>query len=60
MTMHQPPPPTRAQLHEQACVHCGGEDGELVPAGHVYTPTSATSAPLGWPVVAHQSCKEDM
>ncbi|GHF77308.1 hypothetical protein GCM10018790_64270 [Kitasatospora xanthocidica] len=45
-------PPSRAQLHEQACIHCGAEDGELAPAGHVHTVTGENSAPLGWPVVA--------
>ncbi|MFJ9443265.1 hypothetical protein ACIRRH_15545 [Kitasatospora sp. NPDC101235] len=55
MTTHQQPP-TRAQLQAKACICCGREGGELVPAGHVYTPTGETSAPLGWAVVAHPDC----
>ncbi|WP_158845301.1 hypothetical protein [Streptomyces sp. NRRL WC-3742] len=47
---------TRSQLQGTACIQCGGEDGWLVPAGHVYTPTGARTAPLGWPVVAHPGC----
>ncbi|MGA5820784.1 hypothetical protein ACPC54_23325 [Kitasatospora sp. NPDC094028] len=49
-------PPTRAQLQAEACIRCGGEDGELVPAGHVETPTGPGRAPLGWAVVAHPKC----
>lgn len=53
-------PPTRAQLQAEVCIRCGREEGELVPAGHVYTPTGKGSAPFGWAVVAHPACvKED-
>ncbi|MFJ2191938.1 hypothetical protein ACIOJE_29065 [Kitasatospora sp. NPDC087861] len=53
------PPPTRAQLQGAACIRCGGEGGELVPTGHVYTPTSPGQAPLGWAVVAHPKCTKE-
>jgi hypothetical protein len=56
VTTHHQPPPSRAQLHEQACIHCGGEEGELVPAGHFPLCTRKDRAPLGWPVVAHPAC----
>jgi hypothetical protein len=52
-------PPTRAQLQASACISCGTEDGELVPAGHVYTPTIPNHAALGWAVVAHPQCIEE-
>ncbi|MDH6710498.1 hypothetical protein P3T27_007248 [Kitasatospora sp. MAA19] len=55
MTTHQPEP-SRAQLQAKACIRCGREGGELVPAGHVYTSTSEGQAPLGWAVVAHPKC----
>ncbi|MFD0405641.1 hypothetical protein [Kitasatospora sp. NPDC127116] len=52
-------PPTRAQLHERACIHCGSEDGELVPSGHYPMTTRRGFAPLGWAVVAHPTCTEE-
>jgi hypothetical protein len=57
VTTHQQPP-SRAQLQGLACVRCAGDGGELVPAGHVYTSTGSTTAPLGWAVVAHPACLE--
>ncbi len=51
--VHGPPTEvqvTREQLHGRACVLGAHHTGPVVPAGHVYTPTSG--APLGWPVVA--------
>ncbi|MEU8920275.1 hypothetical protein AB0D10_04965 [Kitasatospora sp. NPDC048545] len=48
---------TSEQPHGRACIHDAEESGALVPAGHVYTPTSGS--PLGWPVVAHPQCIEE-
>ncbi|MER6396827.1 hypothetical protein ABT263_12310 [Kitasatospora sp. NPDC001603] len=60
MTIVQLSPPTpftRAQRELQACIRCGGEDGELVPDGHRYTATGSATSPLGWAVVAHPACR---
>lgn len=56
VTTHQQP--TRAQLQAKACICCGGEDGELVPAGHYPMETQPGAAPLGWAVAAHRKCLE--
>jgi hypothetical protein len=45
-------PPTRAQLHERACINCGREDTDLEPSGHYSMPTGPEHAALGWAVVA--------
>lgn len=50
--------PTRTQLQAEACIRCGLEGGELIPAGHAYTPTDKDHASLGWAVVAHPRCIE--
>ncbi|GAA2825526.1 hypothetical protein ACFQ0M_17365 [Kitasatospora aburaviensis] len=55
--MPEAAPPTRAQLHEQACIHCGRADAELVPAGHHPMQTQHGHAPLGWAVVACAPCR---
>lgn len=44
---------TRPQKDGIACVCCGGEGGDLIPAGHVYLPDLPG---LGWAVVAHPTC----
>lgn len=53
MTHDHTGPPTDDQLHAKACigVDCPATS-ELISAGHVYTETSASTAPLGWAVVA--------
>ena len=43
---------TRAQLDARACIQCGSEEGELVPAGHVQHEIRP-GQPLGYAVVAH-------
>ncbi|MFF2954347.1 hypothetical protein ACFVVU_23755 [Kitasatospora sp. NPDC057965] len=46
---------TYAQLHGTACIVCGGP-GDLIPAGHAYTPTSPGQIDHGWAVRRHQTC----
>lgn len=42
----RPPEYTHDQLHEQACIVCGKDDGELLPDGHI------RSGSLSWAVAA--------
>ena len=43
---------THAQLHGQACIVCGGEDGPLERSGYVEVETRP-GVVLPWVVVAH-------
>lgn len=43
---------TRAQLDARACIQCGSDEGELIPAGHVQHEIRP-GQPLGYAVVAH-------
>ncbi|MFF0409042.1 hypothetical protein ACFYUY_01230 [Kitasatospora sp. NPDC004745] len=54
--MTTPAPLTSAQLHGLACIRCGGQDGELAPAGHAYTPSAPGRILYGWAVVGHPDC----
>ncbi|MFC5910235.1 hypothetical protein [Streptacidiphilus monticola] len=49
-------PPTRAQLHAEACIDCGTTEGPLTPVGHVFTPGRERGSQLGWAVVACRRC----
>ena len=40
------------RLHGKACIVCGVDDVELLPAGHWYTPGREPGSLLGWAVVA--------
>ena len=48
-------PYTDAQLHALACIRCGRENGELLAAGHVKTP-SWPGEHLTWAVAACPNC----
>jgi hypothetical protein len=49
---------TDDQLHERACIVCGKDDGELLPAGHVQT-EGVDGNILTWAAAACPSCKGD-
>ncbi|MED7948624.1 hypothetical protein [Streptomyces sp. BE303] len=60
MTTTYPTPPapfTEAQRQRRACICCGGDQGDLIPDGHRYVQTGPATAPLGWAVVAHPTCR---